>query len=117
LKNTEYSSDLEKKFNTKINTISKLLSICLEYKKLNLNELEVLLLDKHIKQLAIELFNDGKLLLFKGSWAHGGTDIISARIKGKEIDILIFRYGDMISDDKGISRFIETFNYQMKKML
>ncbi|WP_299122461.1 hypothetical protein [uncultured Tenacibaculum sp.] len=117
LNTKNYVSDLETKYKIKINKINSLLAFGVAYTELKLNDNEFLTMEKHIDQLANELYNDGIQLLLKGVWAHGGTYFSSEIIKGKKIEVLVFCYGNIIKDNKVISRIFEKFNQKMKEKI
>ncbi|WP_348712982.1 hypothetical protein [Tenacibaculum sp. 190524A05c] len=117
LKTKSFVSDFEKKHQIKINKINSLLAFGVYYDELKLNDNDVHTLEKHIHKLAIGLYNDGVQLLLKGVSAHGGTYFTSEIIKEKKIDVLVFRYGNMIKNYKVISIIFEKFNQKMKEKI
>ncbi|MEO1032493.1 MAG: hypothetical protein AAFX55_13870 [Bacteroidota bacterium] len=117
LANEDYKSDFEKKHKTKVSSLNTLFSICLAKNKLKLTDATFLVLENHVRELATEFFNDGKLLLLNGYMSDGCSSIKSEMIKGVKIKTLIWCHGDLYKNHSNISRFFDIFNEQMKNLI
>ncbi|WP_204376463.1 hypothetical protein [Aequorivita aquimaris] len=117
LNNDDFVSDLEKRYKTKFNYVNVLFTVALSEKELKLTEKDILIFEKHLQDLAIELYKEGKTFLLKGYMSHGCNPISSEMINEKNVKVLIWCYGDMVKDDKLILRFFEIFNNQMKILI
>ena len=117
LKNENFESDLEKKYNTKFNNVNIIFNLALSEETLTFTEKEFSVYKKLIEDLVIALNKDGILFLLRGYMSHGCNPISKEKIKQKKIKIIVWCYGNTVKNDDAILKFFEIFNSKVKRLI
>lgn len=111
-----FCSNLEKRTETRLNSISKLFMFYLKKDELNISDKELITLDKHTRELADNIFKDNIKIILKGAMSHGCTNVIKKKAGNKTFIELYYCYGDITENDENILHFFKVFNHKMQTL-